>query len=603
MVLTLLALVIAALAGSAVFIAVAPLGRHRSGTLGCAALCGVAVLLALLLPFGLTEPDMLVLPFGPVGAGVRLILDPLGAGLLVLTFLAGLLWAVLAPAAPRVSMAAVPMSCAAIATVLLAGDATTLLLALLLVALCGWGAQAVSSAAHLQTAALGILCLIAAFAIGFPGGDFAAWRSAAPDGWRADAVFLLALAGVGLQFLRIGHGWLAACVPAVALYLLLRLLFDLGGAVQPLWWGVLLCVLGATASVAGSLRAALAIAFDPVVAAGSLQQCGLALLGLGVALAARAADQPGLAALALTASWLQVVSLVIGRTLLLACAAITREGAGTRRLDRLGGLIHRMPTTATATLAGLFGVVALPPGLGFAGAWLLFQSLLGAVRIGGFGLQLLLALVVAAFALSSAVSVLAAVRLFGVAFLGRPRTPRAAVAEETTSLQRRGLLGGAALVLLLGLAPTLALFPIRPALAPLANAGPALPGFSLVLTTSSELPGYSPLATAALLTLVAGGVQFLLRRRAVIGERREALWADGFAAPPAWLPFGDPVTQYGAASFVEPLRRSLSLTELPRWRRFGIRHMTVPAALRRVMSPAGWLIAIALIIAIWVAAP
>ena len=78
------------------------------------------------------------------------------------------------------------------------------------------------------------------------------------------------------------------------------------------------------------------------------------------------------------------------------CSAPPRHdhGAGTRRLDLLGGLIHRMPVTAMCFFAGLFGAAMLPPGLGFAGFWLLFQSLLGAFRIGGFGLQLLIAFAV-----------------------------------------------------------------------------------------------------------------------------------------------------------------------------------------------------------------
>jgi len=49
----------------------------------------------------------------------------------------------------------------------------------------------------------------------------------------------------------------------------------------------------------------------------------------------------------------------------------------------------------------------------------------------------------------------------------------------------------------------------------------------------------------------------VLRRFAAKGQTRGPAWAGGFAAAPAWLPFGDPVTQYGAASFAEPLARTL----------------------------------------------
>ena len=40
-------------------------------------------------------------------------------------------------------------------------------------------------------------------------------------------------------------------------------------------------------------------------------------------------------------------------------------------------------------------------------------------------------------------------------------------------------------------------------------------------------------------------------------ERRAPAWDCGCGAPPAWLPFGDPATQYGGASFAQPLRQVL----------------------------------------------
>ena len=41
------------------------------------------------------------------------------------------------------------------------------------------------------------------------------------------------------------------------------------------------------------------------------------------------------------------------------------------------------------------------------------------------------------------------------------------------------------------------------------------------------------------------------------GHRIGPAWDCGFGAPPPWLPFGDPLTQYGGASFAQPLRRAL----------------------------------------------
>jgi hydrogenase-4 component B len=212
--------------------------------------------------------------------------------------------------------------------------------------------------------------------------------------------------------------------------------------------------------------------------------------------------------------------------------------------------------TAICTLAGLFGVAVLPPGLGFAGFWLLFQSLLAAARIGGFGLQLLIAVVAALIALSVGLAAFASVRLFGVVFLGRPRTPRTAVAEEVAFPARGVLIGLASLTGLLGLVPALALLPAARALAILANGGSGASAFAMTLQAGAEAPGYAPVVIVALLLIAGCALLWLLHRGVALRQRQEAAWSGGFAPPPAWLPFGDPATQYGPVSFTDPLQRA-----------------------------------------------
>jgi hydrogenase-4 component B len=138
----------------------------------------------------------------------------------------------------------------------------------------------------------------------------------------------------------------------------------------------------------------------------------------------------------------------------------------------------------------------------------------------------------------------AAVRLFGTAFLGRPRTPRSAVAEDGPRLTRLALTAVAGLVLLLGLVPDLARLPAL--------------GWTGGQALSLDLrPAYSATVIAVLLAVVGYVAAWLRRQGGARDHRREAAWMDGFAAPPAWLPFGDPATQIGPASFIEPVRRLL----------------------------------------------
>lgn len=581
MVLILLAILIAALVGLAIVSIVVPRSVVTLGTAAASGLIALAVLASLLVD---GEMAVVALPIGPLGGVMHLGIDPLGAAFLLLLFVAAISCVVFAdaePAAASAPIAGLPAALAAVAMTVLADDAFTLALGLAGLGFAGWlllsprpdeGETGLAPGLYPALAGFGIVCLIAALALMAPPSvpwldcDYAAIRAMPPDGWRACAVLLLVLLGAtGLAGLCPLHAWIPRLGNAAALlvgvganigaYLMFRFLLDLCGTAQPLWWGVPLLLIGAFSAVLGPLLATFETRLEPVFAIASLHQTGLAVMGLGVALFAHAADLPQVASLALDASWLLLVTRALCGTLLLLCAGAAQSGSGTRRLDRLGGVIHRMPTTTRCAFAGLLGAAMLPPGLGFAGFWLLVQSLLAGFRIGGFGLQLLIAFAILAAALSVGLAAMAAIRVAGVVFLGRPRTPRAAVAEEVRGALRFCLIGLAALTGLLGVFPVLALLPAARGLARLAN-GSGL-RMALILKPGAEAPGYAPAAIAGLLALVCYTMLWLSRRRGS-GHRREAAWSGGFSPPPPWLPFGDPTTQIGAASFAEPLRRALA---------------------------------------------
>jgi hydrogenase-4 component B len=532
LILMLLAILVAAMV---LLAAVARLVPSIVVTAGSAGICGVAVMLAMAALVVGSGISTLHLPIGPMGAVMPFALDPLAASFLLLIFLV----------MPCGDTAPLPL--AAMAIVVLAGDGFALAVGLLLL----------GGIASLRPAAFAVVCLTVALALAGPSADFAAIRAAPPEGWRAAAVLLLVLSGAGA---------VSRINTAVATYLVLRVLFDLCGVGQPPWWGILLLLAGVGIAVTGSLRAALAETLHEVLSLGPLNQFGMVAMGLGVAQFARAVDLPSVASHALAAAWLALVCHVLCRALLLRCADAVESGAGTRRLDRLGGLLHHMPVTAVCCLAGLFTIAALPPGLGFAAFWLLFQSLLAAARSGDLGMQLLIVGVVTLTGLSIGLTALASVRLFGVVFVGRPRTPRAAAPKEAPRSVWRVLAGLAALAGLLGLMPALALVPA------VAWTHAAASGQWLALRAGAEAPGYSPIAVAVLVAMVMLAIVRVLRRPGE--ERREPAWSGGFAAPPPWLPFGDPATQFGPASFSDPLQRTLALlpsatatrSRLVRWR-------------------------------------
>jgi hypothetical protein len=343
-------------------------------------------------------------------------------------------------------------------------------------------------------------------------------------------------------------------------YLLLRLVCDLSGAVTHAWWGFVLLLAGGTLAVLQGWRAAADPDIDTAVAALARRQAGLAMTGVALTLVAHAADLPGAESLALEATFLLALGGSLAGTLTSLAAHTIGASAGTYRLSRLGGLVHLMPGTAAALGAGLLASSALPPGLGFASLWLLFQSILSAPRTGGLLSQLPLALAAAAFALSAALATAASVRLIGIALLGRPRTPRGSGARESESPLRTILLTLAGASLLAGVLPGPLLWLLAEA-AIRTLAGIHGDGRTL-LPVSAFVPGYPVLV---LLALATGGVILASRWR-----RKEAkiagVWADGMKLP-FTLPFGEPEAQSAGAGFLPALPR-IPLPRLPRFPAF-----------------------------------
>jgi formate hydrogenlyase subunit 3/multisubunit Na+/H+ antiporter MnhD subunit len=539
-------------------------------------------------------PASLALPVGLPGLGMTLAFDGLSGFFLLLLFVAGGAAAVAAAdgldeygaTAPFL-----PVFLGAMALSLLAADGFSLLLGFELMSLASFALvltthreAPVRSAALLYVgmAAFGAVCLLACLAVIAQGGRagidlrFAALRAHAPEGWRAAVVVALALAGAGSKAgLAPLHVWLPpahAAAPGhvsalmsgvmtkMALYVLIRILFDLAGPV-PGWAAVPLLALGAGGAVLGALRANLEGDIKAILACSTVENIGLITAGLGLAVAARAADLPGIASLAAGAALLHAFAHGMFKPLLFLGAGAIQHGAGTRRLDRLGGLIHRMPVTCGCVMLGAACLAGLPPTAGFAGEWALFQAVLAAPRIGGLGTQIIVCVAAALMALGAALAAAAAVRLVGVALLGRPRTPRCAAAEEPGRCTRAALLGLTGAAVLVGLFPSFIIDLAGPALVLVAGAGFGERASALVLAPAADVAGYSAPGAVLLLALAAGLV-WLALRRAAPGHRSAPAWDCGFGDPPAWLPFGDPATQYGGASFGQPLRRALGVALL-----------------------------------------
>ena len=158
---------------------------------------------------------------------------------------------------------------------------------------------------------------------------------------------------------------------------------------------------------------------------------GLILLGVGLAVAAGASGHPVVAALGMGGALFHVWNHALMKGLAFLGAGTLVHAAHSQDLERMGGLLARLPLTGALFLVGAASLAALPPLAGFASEWLLYLGLLRSGASAASGATALLAyLAVAVLALVGAIAAISFTRIAGVALLGAPRSPEAARARE-----------------------------------------------------------------------------------------------------------------------------------------------------------------------------
>jgi formate hydrogenlyase subunit 3/multisubunit Na+/H+ antiporter MnhD subunit len=427
---------------------------------------------------------------------------------------------------------------------------------------------------YLVMAAFGTLCLLLAFGV-LAGADghyaFAAMRAAPPATLAAALVLALALLGAGSKAGLVPlHVWLPLAHPAapshvsalmsgvmtkVAVYAFVRIVFDLSG--PPQWWASIpvLALAGAT-TVLGVLYALMQHDLKRLLAYHTVENIGIIFIGLGLALAFRAAGLPLAAALALTAALFHALNHSLFKSLLFFGAGAVLEATGERDMEKLGGLIHRMPQTAVAFLIGCVAISALPPLNGFVSEWLTFQAILVSPQLPQWALKLMVPAVGAMLALAAALAAACFVKAFGVTFLGRPRSDAAAQAQEVDRCSLAAMMALAALCFVTGVLPGPVIDLLAPVVAPLAGGRMPVqaldPWFSIVPIAESR-SSYN--GAVILFFIVVSGTltAMFIHRFATRATRRADIWDCGYPDPTT-------AAQYTSSSFAMPIRRVFGAT-------------------------------------------
>jgi hydrogenase-4 component B len=374
----------------------------------------------------------------------------------------------------------------------------------------------------------------------------------------ASALFVLALVGFGTKagFVPL-HVWLPEAHPAApshvsavmsavmiktGIYGLLRVLTFLGPMQG--WWGWTLCVLGLASGILGVLLALVQHDIKRLLAYSSVENIGIIALGIGVGIVGLSAGNTLVAVSGFAGALLHVLNHSLLKAMLFFGAGNVVHTTHTREIDRLGGLLARMPGTGATFLVGAAAIAGLPPLNGFISEFLIYlASFKGAVSLAAFGSVPLLATVFG-LALIGGVAVACFTKAFGIMFLGQPRSEHAEHAHEAgMAMLAPGFVLATACVSI-GLFGASVVRPMAPLISSLTRLQLSLVRFNLGQATDSveRIGQFAAVLIAITALLTVARTKMLARRRVSTGLTRDC----GYASP-------SPRMQYTASSFAQPL--------------------------------------------------
>ncbi len=320
---------------------------------------------------------------------------------------------------------------------------------------------------------VGTLAALLAFLIlsNVSGGiSFASLRSGAMAlGTKASlAVFLLSFFGFGVKAgLSPLNTWVHRAYSAVptnisalfvtasnlGLYGILRMNLDILPA-SGIGKGLLVMVIGTLSALAGILYATPENNMKKMLAHSSVENMGIITAGFGAGFVFFSSGHHMLAGLAFIAALYHMTNHSVYKALLFLGAASVESRIDTNDMNKMGGLIKKMPWTALFFLIGSLSIAALPPFNGFVSEWLTFQTFLQCSVLSSSAVKIVFALCGAGLALTAALAVTCFVKAFGMNFLGKARTMYNKTVHEVRNSMSFSMAILALICFFLGVLPT-----------------------------------------------------------------------------------------------------------------------------------------------------
>ena len=313
--------------------------------------------------------------------------------------------------------------------------------------------------------------------------------------------------------------------------------------------GLIVLLSGIVTGLWGVIFAAMQNDVKRLLAYSSIENIGVILIGLGIAAVGHAAGSDLIGMCGLCGALLHTVNHSLFKSMLFFSAGNIYSMMHTTKMNQMGGLAKHMPVTAILMLFATVAICALPPLNGFVSELLIYIGMFNGVSDGHEVLYSIAGII--ALSLIGGIVVLAFTKLYGVVFLGSPRSHHVAESTEVDNLRIGAMAIPAAFILFIGLFPQFAIRPV-------AIVAEAISGADNSIAVNHFAPTLQSLSAVAWVLVAIVLLLYALKHKLQSERKIEQgpTWGCGFTATNTRMQYTGESFSEGLESIGKPLMKN-----------------------------------------------
>jgi hydrogenase-4 component B len=309
--------------------------------------------------------------------------------------------------------------------------------------------------------------------------------------------------------------------------------------------GYVILVISVISGVYGVMLAILQHNLKKLLAYHSVENIGIIGIGIGLGCIGLGNGNHMLSVLGFAGAFLHTLNHSLFKSLLFFSAGNVYQAVHHMQIDKLGGLMKRMPHTGFLFLVASLAICGLPPLNGFVSEFMIYSGMFNCLKGADITSLALLIISISGLTLIGGLALLCFTKAFGTIFLGNSRSTLE-VSKESSLGKLIPMYAILSLMMFIGLFPQYVIRLLTEPLKLFTNDQNGQPAFIQVTMPDLLVKiGYAGFVFLALIGLV-----FLIRRM-VTSRRSESVqetWGCAYVAPTSRL-------QYTASSFIRSYRK------------------------------------------------